>query len=304
MRILAILAAAVLVGGPALAATSEVTITPVGSSLPLPTTLMIPEGTGPFPAVVIMHDCSGLSPQSSHAPARWADELVKQGYAILIPDSFAPRGFPGGVCTEPFERSRIASGGVRALDAYGALAFLRSRPEVDGERIGIMGGSHGGWTTLASMYEPVRADDPLVEAKRHGFAAAIALYPLCTAPFGTWAVQRANGAIGPAVGHSGIYKPIAPVLILIGEKDDWTPARPCQWLVETAKAQGYPIDIKVYPDAYHSFDSHSRLFFNPQRTNGNNASGRGATTGGNPTAWADAKEQVRTFFARHLKPPR
>jgi len=48
-----------------------------------------------------MHDCSGFEPCSSGAPDRWARELVKQGYAIAIPDSFTTRGHAGGVCADP-----------------------------------------------------------------------------------------------------------------------------------------------------------------------------------------------------------
>jgi dienelactone hydrolase len=89
---------------------SALTVTPVGSSLEIPATLIRPEGAGPFPALVIMHDCSGLGARSSGAPARWAAELVRQGYVILIPDSFAPRGFPEGVCVIPGkQRERLCA---------------------------------------------------------------------------------------------------------------------------------------------------------------------------------------------------
>ena len=281
---------------------SSVTLSPIGAAEQVPATLMTPDGPGPFPAVVVMHDCSGLGPGSSAAPQRWAAELVRQGYVVLVPDSFTPRGLAAGVCTEPPARARVANGYVRAADAYGALAFLRTLPIVDGRHIGIMGGSHGGWTTLAAMYEPVLDTNPLITVKRDGFAAAIALYPSCTGPYGSWSTTRANGDSGPAIAHAGVYKPIAPVLILIGAKDDWTPAEPCQWLVETAKAQGYPIDIKVYPGARHSFDSDKPVRYSAQRTNLNARLGYGATTGGDPDAWADARRQVSAFFARHLKP--
>ena len=51
-----------------------------------------PAGDGPFPAVVILHDCSGLGPRSSGAPWRWASELAHRGYVTAWPDSFTPRG--------------------------------------------------------------------------------------------------------------------------------------------------------------------------------------------------------------------
>ncbi len=54
---------------------SIITTAPNGTREEIPITISKPEGSGPFPAVVIMHDCSGLGPRSSGAPARWAREL-------------------------------------------------------------------------------------------------------------------------------------------------------------------------------------------------------------------------------------
>jgi dienelactone hydrolase len=292
---------ALLSCGPALAAETKVTFPSAVSGEVIPATFITPNGTGPFPAIVIVHDCSGLGPNSSHAPDRWQKELVPQGYAVLLPDSFSPRGLPAGVCTEPAQRGRVADPYIRAADAYGALAWLRARPDIDGRHIGIMGGSHGGSTTLATMYEPAVANNPLIAAKRDGYTAGIALYPGCAAQFGTWATTRANGNLGPVVSYAGVYKPIAPLLILIGEKDDWTPAEPCIRLVETSRRNGYDVDIRVYPGAHHSFDSFAQLRFDPLRNNANNPSGKGASVGGDAASWADAKKQVAAFFGRHIK---
>jgi dienelactone hydrolase len=67
-----------------------------------------------------------------------------------------------------------------------------------------------------------------------------------------------------------VYRPLTPLLILVGEKDDWTPAEPCRKLTEA-------------------------------RVNPSVATGRGATTGGDPAAWADSIREVTAFFARYLK---
>ena len=107
--------------------------------------------------------------------------------------------------------------------------------------------------------------------------------------------------IGPIMGYSGVYKPLAPVLVLIGDKDDWTPAEPCRRLVETSRAAGYAIDIVVYPGAYHSFDSDHPVRYDARRTNSNSPTGKGATTGGDADAWSDARKQVAAFFDLHLK---
>jgi dienelactone hydrolase len=280
---------------------SSVVVTPVGATAPIPATLLKPDGDGPFPAVVMAHDCSGLGPRSSGAPGGWAAELVRQGYVVVIPDSFATRGFASGVCTETPAQQRAVNPYVRAADAYGALAYLRTLPFVDAKHVAVMGGSHGGSTTLAALYEPVLATNPLAEVKRDGFAAGIALYPGCAAPYGSWSTTRANGATGPLTGHTGVFKPIAPLLILVGEKDDWTPAEPCRWLADDARAHGYPVELTIYPGARHSFDSPNPVRYVAERNNPNMPSGRGATTGGDADAWADARARVAAFLARHLK---
>jgi len=229
---------------------------------------------------------------------RWARELVAQGYVVLVPDSFTPRGFPDGVCTVPGAESRAVNGIVRASDAHAALAALQALPDVDGRHVGLMGGSHGGWTTLAAM---VRPEDTRAPGPRSEFAAAVALYPVCGARLGEWSVRREKGNVGPVVEYLGVYRPVAPVLILVGAKDDWTPAEACQKLVDASRAAGFTMDIKVYPDALHSFDSNAPVRYNPQRNNVNSRDGRGATIGGNAEAWGDARKQVEQFFRAHLK---
>jgi dienelactone hydrolase len=256
----------------------------------LPYTLSRPAGDGPFPAVVILHDCSGLGPRSSGAPWRWSSELTRQGYVTMWPDSFATRGYPIGVCTEA-GRPRVTPA-QRAGDATAALRFLSSLPYVDARRIAVMGGSHGGSSTLASIVGTPAAEN--------GFAAAVALYPGCGQTFGGWSVKRANAPGRPVVEYSGAFKSRAPLLILIGERDDWTPAEHCRRLAAAAQAAGYPVEIKVYPGAHHSFDSVAPVRFVPNRRNINATSGRGATTGGNAEAWADAIVQVDSFLAKHL----
>jgi dienelactone hydrolase len=237
---------------------------------------MRPAGAGPFPAVVMLHDCSGLGPRSSGSPKRWGKILVDEGYVVVIPDSFSPRGHAAGVCTDHSPSRSEVRPAVRAKDAYEALAYARSLPYVDRDRVGMMGGSHGGATTLATLAVPRPAGSPR-------FVAAIALYPSCI----------------PA----GTFRPTAPLLILAGEKDDWTPAERCRQLAERAQAAGQPVSIKIYPGAHHAFDSAAPLRYVEARVNSNSPTGRGATTAGNPEAWADSIVQVKTFFRRHFSVP-
>jgi dienelactone hydrolase len=261
-----------------------------GAAESIPATVDKPEGPGPFPAVVIMHDCSGLGPQSSGAPARWSRELVSRGYVVVIPDSFTTRGRPGGVCTDASPGRVSVAPAHRVRDAYAALAYARSLPYVDGRRVGLMGGSHGGTTTLFSMAAPEGPGEARARDTREGFAAAVALYPSCRVPIGGW---RGDG--------TGAYRPVAPLLILIGDADDWTPAEPCRRLAESARAATPRVDIVVYPGAHHSFDSDRPVRYVAARVNMSAPGGRGATTGGHAPAWADSIRRVADFFGQHLR---
>jgi dienelactone hydrolase len=151
------------------------------------------------------------------------------------------------------------------------------------------------------MAAPEGDKDIFAREKRVGFAAAVALYPGCAARYGGWQVARQSGSRGPIMDYSGVYKPIAPLLILIGERDDWTPAEPCRKLTEAAQRAGYPVLIKVYRAAHHSFDSDRPVRYVEARININSLTGRGATTGGDPEAWADSIREVVAFFAQHLR---
>jgi dienelactone hydrolase len=261
------------------------------TTFPLPMILTKPAGGGPFPAIVIMHDCSGLGPHSSFAPFRWSTRLNEVGYVTMAPDSFSTRGHPLGVCTDP--SPPIVRFGVRASDAYLALRYLQTLPYVDPKRVAIMGGSHGGASTLSAITDGPNDADPA----RPGFIGAVALYPGCGRTMGDWKVTRDPMQPNVIKGYSGVFKPRAAVLILVGALDDWTPAEPCERLAAASQKAGFPVEIHVYPDAYHSFDSAGPVRFVAERVNSNAPGGRGATTGGNRAAWDDAVKRVLDFMA-------
>ena len=91
--------------------------------------MVLPSGTGPFPAVVFLH--------GSGAEGRWASRflarrLAEEGFAALIWDKRGVGGSGGSWEESGFEDL--------AGDAAAAVAFLRSRPEIDPERVGLHGG--------------------------------------------------------------------------------------------------------------------------------------------------------------------
>jgi dienelactone hydrolase len=248
-----------------------------GAAVQLSGYLYRPDGPGPFPAVVMLHGCSGLMTPSGkiRSNARfWAEHLRDHGYVALLVDSFTTRGIDE-VCTGRHNLSVVHD---RADDARGALQFVRQRADVQADRVGLIGWSNGAGAVLSVMFDK---GEP-----QHDFRAAIAFYPSC--------LRTYPG--GPN------YRPYAPLLVLIGAKDDWTPAAPCMQWTERVQALGAPMRLKVYPEAHHGFDApNNPVHVRPEVRNRNKPGGCcGATVGTEPAARADAIREVTQFFASEL----
>ncbi len=119
----------------------------LGGALTLTGRLKKPEGDGPFPAIVLLHGCGGIQANRDH---RWAERLAGWGYVTLQADSFRPRGL-SNVCTYSGRDSTDILQ-KRVTDAYDAKRYLAGLPFVDRSRVAVMGWSHGGSTTLETLY--------------------------------------------------------------------------------------------------------------------------------------------------------
>jgi dienelactone hydrolase len=105
--------------------------------------LVMPNGTGHFPAIVLLHGCNGLSAsfKSDAAKSPWVSRLVDWGYAVLAIDSFTARGVTE-TCDVGIETYRVA-------DAYGALSFLSHRSDIDIKHVILLGFSAGSIAVLS-----------------------------------------------------------------------------------------------------------------------------------------------------------
>ena len=245
---------------------------------PLEGRLFMPE-RAPTAAVVMMHGCGGAYASSGRLSSRhqmWGEYLASLGYAALMVDSFLARELRE-ICSIRFSDRPIKELD-RVGDAYAAQAYLSSTLRIAPERIALLGWSHGGGAVLdAVSRKPVSSP---------AFKAAVAFYPGCTA--------RSKRALS--------FNVSAPVFVLIGEADDWTPAAPCKALVAQVAARGEPMTIVTYPDAYHSFDTPGDVAPRVRKEVPNGVRpGEGVTVGPNPEARADAMVRVRDFLATHLK---
>ena len=94
---------------------------------------------------------------------------------------------------------------------------------------------------------------------------------------------------------------IRPLLLLIGEADDWTVASKCREMIENMRARGAPAEIVLYAGAHHYFDVEGQAeTYLSDVGNENHPDGAGATVAFDAAANADAHRRVEQFLARYL----
>ena len=248
-----------------------------GAPVAIEATLIRPAGPGPFPAVVQLHGCGGIDAQS----VRWARWLADRGYVALVVDSFGPRRLKGDCRSGPDDPPLTA----RFDDAFGALRYLQSQTYVRADRVAAIGWSQGGVYAMAVINGPSleRARGRGVSLPATGFAAGIGVYP-----GGCFSLVK--------------EQVVRPLLVLIGEADDWTPAAKCREMVEAMRGRGADAAIVTYPGAYHYFDVEGqRLEVQTHVENDNRPGGFGATVSYQAEAAMDARRRVEEFLARQLK---
>ena len=118
------------------------------------------------------------------------------------------------------------------LDAYRALEKLATHPNIDKEKVSITGWSLGGGVSLFSGWMPLKN----AITTEVSFASHLAFYPPCF------------------IDPENLEFTQAPMHILIGESDNWTPAAPCSNLIDKLGDKAN-ISLTTYPDSHHSFDS-------------------------------------------------
>jgi dienelactone hydrolase len=179
-----------------------------------------PSGRGPFPAVILLHSCLGLPPDRSAI----GKMIASWGYVALFVDDFGTRGLKQ-TCTVDFPEG--------VADAYGALNYVARLAFVDRTRIAAVGYSQG-------------ADTALTIASGR-FAPAFAL------PQG--AKFKAMAAFYPPCANQAGARLALPTLILVGDRDDVTPAADCARLARAQSRGISNLKLIVLAGADHAFDN-------------------------------------------------
>ena len=185
---------------------------------PLRGLLVRPDGAGPFPAVVLLHGCDGVQPFQE----QWAADVAKWGYVALLADSHGPRGIGDDCANWP------PTADSRAFDAFGALRYLSSLTFVDAGRVGVIG-----WDTGGGVVQGVLEAKGVQQLVAERFAVGVELYP----------IERPEGPVSE------------PVLLLVGDKDDCSPAAHIQHAMAAFDPGPVPLVLEAVPDAGHGFDN-------------------------------------------------
>jgi carboxymethylenebutenolidase len=181
--------------------------------------LYTPEGKGPFPGLIVIHEYWGLNDWVKEQASRLSD----QGYVALAIDLY--RGKVGTTPDEAHELMRGVPEDRAARDLHAAFEFLKSQKNVKADRIGSIGWCMGGGFALdAALQEPTLS------------AAVINYGHLATDP---GSIQKIN----------------ASLLGLFGGQDRGIPPDDVKKFEQTLKHMGKKIDVVIYPDAGHAFEN-------------------------------------------------
>jgi dienelactone hydrolase len=236
---------------------------PAPDGVALDAALVLPDGPPQGPAIVALHGCGGPFPSRDGS---WAQALARAGHIVLLPDSFGSRGL-GSQCG--VKDRTVNESQVRRADAIAAAEWLTHRPDTPPGGVDPLGWSNGGGTTLYTATQ-------LPDLPPGLFRRFVAFYPGCA-----------------TVSREATWQPAAPLLILVGESDDWTPAVPCHLLAERFPGR---VELVTYSGAYHDFDAPDREVEDESGL-ATPPSGTGhAHTGTNAPARQDAFQRVPVFL--------
>jgi dienelactone hydrolase len=191
--------------------------------------LFMPAAAAPnhaTPAVVMLHGSAGLI----YDRAKYGPQLAAMGIAVLLVETYDSRR---DLATGFIARVLNITETMFVADAYGALAYLATRPEIDAHKVVLAGFSYGGMATEYALYAQL-ADALAPNGLR--FAGHVAYYAPCIARF---VDSRTTGA---------------PLLMLYGGDDELMQPERCERLANELRNGGSKVDIIVYPGAVHQWD--------------------------------------------------
>ncbi len=213
---------------------------------------------GRVPAVLFFHGFTGNMQEPHRIFVQTARRLAQQGVLSLRFD-FRGSGDSEGDFVDVTISSEVS-------DAHAALAFLRARPEVDPERIGLVAMSLGGLVAAE-----VLGSDRDIKAAALWCAVADTLEAIrrraSRAAIGQMALKRSFDMEGWEVGRpfarelasarplKSVVRSSADFLLVHGEKDESVPVEDVYAYEQALRHAGRDVTVRVLKGAGHTFDS-------------------------------------------------
>jgi dipeptidyl aminopeptidase/acylaminoacyl peptidase len=240
----------------------------------IPAFLRRPKGTGPFPVVVILHGGDkAIDPTYEMARTRPpAVDFVKAGWAVMTIDyrsTKVPLRFPGGAIVFPPHPA------IEVNDTLASIEAVRKMPFIDGKRVAVMGGSHGGYVmskvisrtdvrcgiicspAIFDLIELARALDknvPMIQHIKDKIAEGEQKYG---APMEE--IAKHQEAFGYESAMNEAAKVRGAVMIINGRNDTSSPPSVMDVWAERLRAAGKDVETYMPDNAPHGF-----YFGNPQ----------------------------------------
>ena len=227
----------------------EVVRVPSFDGLKVPAFVYRPEGAGPFPVVLSVHG----GPEAQERPwfSFWYQYLIEHGYAVVTPNVRGSTGYGNAYSHLDDREKRMDS--VRDLKSV--VEWIRTQPDLDGDRIAIYGGSYGGFMVLSGITQfpdLFRAAVDIVGiANLESFLENTSEYrrALREVEYGYLATDREFlRDFSPIYAVDRIQ---APLYVAHGANDPRVPLNEAEQIVAGLEARNHPVVFRVFPDEGH-----------------------------------------------------
>lgn len=194
------------------------------------TLLLKPSTPTPWNTVVISASCAGEGDLTWNF---YPKEFLANGMAVVLVEPYTPRGYDS-ICGNQFKLTV----GQRLQDLHQVLDKLRTDQRFNPNKIALSGHSVGGTNVFMSAY--AEAQEKL-QRNAGSYNAFIASAPECIATFKK-------------------TKLLGPILVLMGEKDDWTKPAPCLEEIKRLEGNGETVNQLMLANASHTFSTTGTVF--------------------------------------------
>ena len=223
----------------------------------------------PSPYVIIIPTSGGITKAAAVSFERYKNKLLDKGFGVIILDQFYNTGI---------EKGTISRGPLASMGALSIIEYIKNNhPNLTNNKFGVMGGSRGGMTVL-SLASPLARENFIYKNVKHWFDAGVAFYPSC-----------------------GKQELTMPVVVFIGELDEWVSATNCKMWKKRDREQisSGLLQIFIYKNAHHAFNRELiKKLYRPSKDD-HDLAGRAVQY--NEKADKHSQKKMIKFFVKHLK---